>query len=187
MIDTRMMVFLGAVAVFLAALAMVVIRSYRRAGRSADRDWGLLLGRLEAVNNRSIAEVALDFIDETGQQRRDEGSATLEPERIWKLVGGLEGLKALEANCEVLIDLAFYLQQWYPDALIVTEQLRLSARDIEWHFNRLKSAQKTGKLKGAFAEYAQPAVATYYSMTRRLLDLYEQGNFPMLAELRKAL
>jgi hypothetical protein len=103
------------------------------------------------------------------------------------MVGGLKGLEVLEANCAVLVDLAFYVQQWYPEALVVAEQLRLSARDIEWHVGRLKSAQQTGKLESAFTMYAQPAVATYYLMTRRVLALYEERNLAMLADLRNAL
>ncbi len=116
-----------------------------------------------------------------------KGARTLEPAQIWKLVGGLEGLEVLEANCTVLIDLAFYVQLWYPEALVVAEQLRLSAREIEWHVGRLKGAQKTGKLESAFAMYAQPAVATYYLMTRQILALYEQGSIAMLTELRDVL
>lgn len=96
-------------------------------------------------------------------------------------------MEVLKANCEVLIDLAFYVQKWYPEALAVTEQLRLSAREIEWHVERLKGAERIGKLKSAFAMYAQPAVGTYYLMTRRLLALYEQGHLPMLADLQKSL
>lgn len=187
MVDSRAVIFLVAVAVFLVVLATIAIRSYRRAVKSSTRDWEQLLKRLQVVNRSSIAEVALDIIDESGQQKRDVGSATLEPERIWNLVGGLRGLKVLKANCEVLIDLAFYVQKWYPEALAVTEQLRLSAREITWHLERLEGAEKTGKLKTAFAMYAQPAVGTYYLMTRQLLALYEQGNLPMLADLRNAL
>jgi hypothetical protein len=93
----------------------------------------------------------------------------------------------LEANCEVLVDLAFYVQQWYPEALLVAEQLRLSAKEIKWHLERLKSAQQTGKLESSFTMYAQPAVATYYLMTRRVLALYEEGNLAMLADLRNTL
>jgi hypothetical protein len=52
---------------------------------------------------------------------------------------------------------------------------------------RLKSAQQTGKLESAFTMYAQPAVATYYLMTRQVLALYEEGNLAMLSELRNAL
>lgn len=187
MADSRTIVFLIAVAIFLAALLAVAAYSYRRARTSSEGNWERLLRRLAVVDRSSIADVALDIIDESGQQRRDEGSATLDPSQIWKLVGGLEGLEALESNCAVLIDLAFYVQQWYPEALVVAEQLRLSAREIEWHVGRLRDARKTGKLESAFPMYAQRAVATYYLMTRRVLALYEQGNIAMLIDLQKAL
>jgi hypothetical protein len=180
--------FLIAVAAFVAALIVIAVYYYRRAQKSSQRDWRRLLTRLTAIDRGSIAEVALDMIDESGQQRRDEHSRALEPSEIWKLVGGLEGLEVLEANCAVLIDLAFYVQQWYPEALAVAEQLRLSAREIEWHVERLKGAQRTGNLESAFPMYAQPAVAAYYLMTRRVLALYEDGqHLAMLADLRDAL
>jgi len=187
MVNSRAIMFLIAVAILVAALLVIAAYSLRRARRSSKRDWESLLKRLTAVNRGSIAEVALDIIDESGRQRKDEAGAMLDPAQIWKLVGGLEGLEVLEANCAVLIDLAFYVQQWYPEALAVAEQLRLSAREVEWHVERLRGAQRTGKLESAFAMYAQRAVATYYLMTRRVLALYEQGNLAMLADLEKAL
>jgi hypothetical protein len=187
MVTSRSVISLIAVAILVTALLVIAAYSLRRARRSSRRDWERLLKRLTAVDRGSIAEVALDIVDESGQQRKKEGSATLEPEEIWKLVGGLEGLEVLKANCEVLVDLAFYVQQWYPEALVVAEQLRASAREIAWHVERLKGAQRIGKLKSAFAMYAQPAVGAYYLMTRRLLAFYEQENLPMLADLRKAL
>jgi hypothetical protein len=179
--------FIVAVAIFVMALAAIAAYYYRRSHTSAQKNWERLLKRLTVVDRGSIAEVALDIVDESGQQRKDEASAVLEPSEIWKLVGGLEGLEILEANCAVLVDLAFYVQQWYPEAVAVTEQLRLSAREIEWQVGRLKSAQETGKLESAFPMYAQPAVAAYYLMTRRVLALYEEGNLAMLADLRNAL
>jgi hypothetical protein len=179
--------FIVAVAVFVLALVGIAVHYYRRSQKSSQKNWERLLKRLTAVDRSSIAEVALDIIDESGQRRKDEASAVLEPEQIWKLIGGLEGIEALEANCAVLVDLAFYVQQWYPEALLVAEKLRLSAREIEWHVGRLKSAQQTGKLESAFTMYAQPAVATYYLMTRQVIALYEQGNLAMLADLRNAL
>jgi hypothetical protein len=42
-------------------------------------------------------------------------------------------------------------------------------------------------LEGAFADYAQRAIATYYLMTRRLLVLYDQASFPRLSELQRAI
>ena len=182
-----MVAFVIAVGIVLAALAAIALNSYRRARRSSRKNWEQLLQRLTAVDRSSIAEVARDIIDESGRQRGDEGSSLLEPSQIWKMVGGLEGLEALKENCAVLIDLAFYIQQWYPEALVVAENLRLSAREIEWHVGRLRSAEKTGKLESAFPMYAQRAVATYYLMTRQVLALYEQGNQSMLVELQKSL
>lgn len=185
--SARTVYFIVAVAIFVVALVVIAAYYYRRSQRSSQETWERLLKRLTAVDRSSIAEVALDIIDESGQKRQDEASAALEPSEIWKLVGGLKGLEVLEANCGVLVDLAFYVQQWYPEAVAVAEQLRLSAREIEWHVGRLKSAQETGKLEGAFSMYAQPAVAAYYLMTRRVLALYEEGNLAMLADLRNAL
>jgi hypothetical protein len=99
----------------------------------------------------------------------------------------LKGLEVLESNCAVLIDLAFYVQQRYPEALAVTEELRLAAREIAWHVERLRGAARTGKLESSFPMYAQRAVATYYLMTRRVLILYEQQRLPMLTDLQRAL
>lgn len=183
----RTELFLAAVALFLAVLIFIVAKSYRRAKRSQEKDWANILNRLTNVDRSSIAEVALDVIDQTGQPRSDKGSASLDPEQIWNLVGGLKGLEVLESNCEALIDLAFYVQRWYPEAVVVAEQLRAGAREISWHVERLKGAEQTGKLETSFAMYGQRAVATYYLMTQRVLDLYEQGNSVMLDQLRKAL
>ena len=186
MID-RTDIFIGAVAIFVVSLIAIAAYYYRHARNSTQTDWDSLLNRLTRVDRSSIAEVALDVIEESGKQRNDQGSAILEPPEIWKLLGGMEGVEALEANSRVLIDLAFYLQKWYPEALIVAEQLRLSAREIEWQVGRLKGAAQTGKLESAFPMYAQRAAAAYYLMTQRLLDLYEQGDPPRLAALQKAL
>ena len=71
---------------------------------------------------------------------------------------GLKGLEVLETNSEVLIDLAFYLQQWYPEALVIAERLRLDARELKWHVARLKGAAQTGNLQISFPFYAQRAV-----------------------------
>jgi hypothetical protein len=97
-------------------------------------------------------------------------------------------MEALEANCAVLIDLASYVQQWYPEkALVVAEQLRLSTRELQWHVERLKSAARGGKLESSILMNAQRAAVTYYLMTRSVLGLYEYWNLPMRADLEKTL
>jgi hypothetical protein len=71
--------------------------------------------------------------------------------------------------------------------LVIAEQLRLDAREIEWHIGRLKSAAKVGRAEKAFPEHAEQVAAIYYVMTRRVLALYERWNLPGLVELQRAL
>jgi hypothetical protein len=184
---THPFVFLIAAAVFVAILVAIAALSFARARRKSRGTWEEILARLIPIDRQHLEEVALDVIDPSGQRRKDDSSATLEATEIWTLVGGWKGIEALENNCAVLIDLAFYVQQWYPEALGVSEELRLRAREIEWQISRLKIAQTTGKLESTIPMYAQQAVATYYLMTRRVLALYEQGNISMLAELQRSL
>jgi hypothetical protein len=185
--NTRAVFFLAAIFVFVAVLAAVAVYSYRRSRRTSSGDWKKLLERLTFVDRDGIAQIALDYADESGQRRLEDSDMELEPSKIWSLIGGLEGLEVLERNCPVLIDLASYVQQWYPEAVVLAEELRLNAREIEWHVERLRGAAKTGSLERSFADYAQPAIAKYYLMTRRVLTLYEQVDLPMLTDLQRAI
>jgi hypothetical protein len=179
--------FLIAVGLFLAVLAAISIRHYLNAQRSSRDTWESLLNRLTWVDRDNISMIALDLITESGEPRRTETATALDPSAIWTLVGGLDGLEALEHNCQVLVELAAYMQKWYPEALVIAEQLRLNAREIKWHVGRLKGAAKTGNLQASFADYAQRAVATYYLMTQHVLALYEQARFPGLTKLKQAI
>jgi hypothetical protein len=187
--NSQMGYYLIAVGVFLALLAAAATYGYfyRRSYRTSQTTWEKLVARLAAVNRENIQQVALDAIDPSGQPRTDDAAKELKPEEIWRLVGGLTGLEALERNSLVLIDMAFYLQQRYPEALLTAEELRIKAREIEWHVSRLRSAARTEALDGWFANYAQNTVAAYYLMTRRLLSLCEAGGIPMLADVQSAL
>jgi hypothetical protein len=165
----------------------ILFRYYLRARRQARTPWAELLNRLVWVDQHNIARVALDVIPESGEPADAHERFSLEPSDIWKLVGGMEGLEAIERNCEVLVELAAYVQRWYPEAIMVAEQLRLNAKEIEWHVGRLKGAAQTGNLQSSFADYAQRAVVAYYLMTRHLVQLYHQADVPGLADLQTAL
>jgi len=182
--------FFLTLSVFLLALLSLVVHYYLRRIRTEKHpygSWEQLLGSLSAVNRENVALIALSLVDEFGQRRGDEDDANLDEAQIWSMIGGIRGLETLERNCAVLVDLVFYVQQWYPEALAIAEQLRLNAREIEWHIGRLKSAAKVGRAEKAFPEHAQQVVAIYYMMTRRVLALYEEWNLPGLIELQKAL
>jgi hypothetical protein len=168
-----------------AAVAYYYLRYRRR--RSPYGNWESLLSRLSTVDPDKIALISQNMHNESGSGRIDEDASDLNATQIWSLIGGLKGLEVMERNCAVLVDLAFYVQQWYPEASVVAEQLRLNAREVEWHVGRLKSAAQTGKLEIFFPDYAQPAITTYYLMTRRVLALYEKYNLPGLGDLQRAI
>jgi hypothetical protein len=186
-VTTHNLYFLSAIGIFVGVLLSIAAYYYSRGRRSPQVSWEELVKKLTWIDRNTIAQVALDLVDESGEPREAGDAANLEPAELWKLIGGLKGLEALETNSDVLIDLAFYLQQWYPEALVIAERLRLDARELKWHVARLKGAAQTGNLQISFPFYAQRAVVNYYLMTRRLLDLYEAVNFSMLAKLQEAL
>jgi hypothetical protein len=186
-VTTHNLYFLSAIGIFLGVLLSIAAYYYFRARQSPQVSWEDLVKKLAWIDRNTIAQVALDLVDESGEPREGPDVANLEPAQLWNLLGGLKGLEALEKNSEVLIDLAFYLQKWYPEAIVIAEQLRLDARELRWHVARLKGAARTGNLQISFPFYAQRAAVTYYLMTRRLLDLYQAVNFSMLAKLQEAL
>jgi hypothetical protein len=183
----RSLLFVILAGLLLVALVGILLRHYLRARKAATATWDDLLRRLTWVDREKIATIALDVVAESGEPRQDGESFTLDPDAIWTLLGGLDGLEVLEKNCQVLVELAAYVQRLYPEAIVIAEQLRLNAREIEWHIGRLKAAAKTGNLQSSFADYAQRAVVTYYLMTRHVLELYRQVSSPQLAELQRAL
>ena len=187
---------LGLLLAFLAAASIYTcVHSRRRHGR-AHESWEVIFERFIRIDRNNVALIALDFMSEADMDENTHAVARkyfipaceeLDPSQIWPLIGGMEGLEVMRRNCAVLVDMAFYVQQWYPEALAVAEQLRLNAREIEWHVDRLKGAARTGKLNSAFPDYAQRAVTTYYLMTRRVVALFEQGDFPGLFDVQSAL
>jgi hypothetical protein len=186
-VNTHNLHFVTAIGLFVITLVLIAGYYYLLNRRTSPASWEELLAKLTWIDRNNIAEVALDLVDESGQPKVSEDAGSLDPSQVWKLTGGLKGLEALERNSEVLIDLAFYVQQWYPEALVIAERLRLDARELKWHVERLKGAAQKGNLQISFPFYAQRAVVSYYRMTRRVLSLYEAGNFSMLADLQKAL
>jgi hypothetical protein len=185
--ELRNLYFVLFAVVFLLGLGYALFSAYRRSRRLASETWDDLLARLSWIDRDAVNTIALDAIDESGELRPLGDGYTLESTEIWNLLGGLEGLETIHRNCEVLVDLASYVQRTYPEALLVAEQLRLNAREIEWHVGRLRGAAQTGNLQSSFEAYAQRAVVSYYLMTRRLLALYGSAGFSRIAELQQAI
>jgi hypothetical protein len=188
MITIRSVYFFVFVAIFIASILAVgtfFYLRYQRRQRYPYGKWENLLSRLGTLDRNNIACIAQGFLDRNDERSGDEQD--LDPDRIWHLLGGMEGLEIVERNCAVLVDLVFYVQQWYPEALLVAEQLRQNAREVEWHIERLKGAAKRGRLKTAIPDYLEQAVVIYYRMTQEVIALYRQGDLPGLADLQRSL
>jgi hypothetical protein len=149
-----------------------------RIRKSGETGWEELLKRLIAIDRSGVDSVALDAIEPSGNRRADLLARELEPDRIWKLLGGLEGVERLESNSRVLVDMATYLQRSYPEAAALAEELRLQARELEWHVGRLRMAAEQGSLEFHIGTYAQNAAIAYYLMEQRLQALCQRKNVP---------
>lgn len=179
-------VFLVGVLAFVTSLSSLIWYFSVRARRSSRLSWENLVRKLIWVDPKIVAEIALD-LHEPGRVDKKKDRDSLDASSIWEMIGGLDGLENLKKNGKVLIDLACHLQRWYPDALLIAEELRLSACELDWHIGRLEGAAKTGNLEVSFSFYGSRAIAIYFRMTQQVIALYKERNLPMLADLQKAL
>jgi len=159
-VNTHNLHLVTAIGLFVIILALIAGYYYFQSRRSASASWEELLAKLTRIDRNKIAEVALDLVDESGEPKAGDDAGSLDPLQVWKLTGGLEGLEVLERNSEVLIDLAFYVQQSYPEALVIAERMRRDAGELKWHVERLRGAAQKGNLQISFAFYAQRAVVS---------------------------
>ncbi len=176
--------FLTAVLIFVACL-LAAYTVYLRRARSVSRgdDLAALLAKLTALDGHKLAQVAAG-LERPGESDEEE---ILDSWQVWELTGGLPGIEAMASNCNILIELASHVQEWYPEALTVAEELRLNAREIHWHLERLRSAEQHGHNRSAYPEYAQQAATAYVRMTRNVLHLYEAAAMPGLQQLQAVL
>jgi len=167
--------FILVVSAFVVFLAFIASYHMVRARKAGKVSWDTLVDRLVGVDRNSIATIA------------EDSEFTIDRTRIASMIGGMRGLEDLEANCEVLIDLACYVQRWYPEAVVVAEDLRLNARELKWHIARLRGSASAENLQVNFPDYAHRTITIYYEMTRSLLQLYERANYPGFMKLQRAI
>lgn len=155
---------LSSVLVFL----LLLISSFyiRRLRIDSEVDWSQIIARLEPVNREGIYAVANNILEDTFADDIDS-------EGLLEMLDGMSGLNRMDQNCDVLIDLAAYVQRWYPADLKIAEELTLNAREFHWRVERLRTAASRGKLVEQFNFYGPRAVANYYLMTRTLMLFYE--------------
>jgi hypothetical protein len=172
---SRNLLFLILATALIVIVLAIVIRYSLRLRASSKTEWKSLLETLTAIDRTEIDLVALDAIEPSGRRRTDRLARELEPGEIWKRLGGLDGVKRLESNSHVLVEMASHLQRSYPDAAGVAEELRLQAKELELYVERLRMADEQGSLEFHIATYAQNAAIAYYLMEQRLQALCQQA------------
>lgn len=179
------------VLLFLVAAAVTILvkttATYVSTAREARADWKEIVARLQPLHQKALGMVARDFLEPGRDQLR------LEPGEIWDLVGGLEGLKRMRRNADVMLALAAYTQRWnFEEGVIVAERMRRDARKVHravWHIQLQLQPAVMQFLPKRF-RYNLPfevheIASAYYLMRQRLLALYETshaGLYPFLAE-----
>jgi hypothetical protein len=198
MITPRSLYFF--VALFSFLISIVGIGTYYYVNNRRRRlypygNWDELIERIVPIDHQSLERIAATSAAAAdfpvagnfapGPHLQPAYVEPADPEAIWQTLGGMPGIDVMEKNCAVLVDLVFYVQQWYPEALLIAEQLRLNAREVEWHIGRIRAAAKSGRPPAT--EYLQQAAAIYYRMACEVLNLYEQAHLPGLADLQRAI
>jgi hypothetical protein len=141
--------------------------------------WDELIARLDPVPHTHLETVALDHLEPRANQLR------LEPEDMWSALGGIEGLKRMKRNADVLVALASYVARWnFEEGVIVAERMRrdgIHLRRAVFHV-RIEFLLHRHPVRLPF--YLHEAASSYYLMAQRLLALYETnhaGLYPRLS------
>jgi hypothetical protein len=168
----------------LCGLVIAVVADWISSRKRARQDWRTLVAGLRPVDFVGMSAVAMDYLDPHSSQTE------LNPDEIWEFLGGVEGLKRMRDNAEIMLDLAAYAQRWnYAEAVIVTERMRHDAALLRCSVRRVQLGLVPSmffrSFRFALPLHAQEASSSYYLMRQRLLSLYETshaGRYPMLAD-----
>lgn len=167
---------------FFVLLAVGLIYTQVSAHRLRSTTWDDLVSRMQPMHARGLEIVALDHLQPKANQLQ------LEPEHLWGLIGGTEGLRRMRNNADLLIALAAHVQRWnFDEGVIVTERMRHDAVQLKRAIFRIRFDMviRRSQLRAPF--YIHQAASSYYLMTKRLMALYETSHAGLLPRLAAAL
>jgi hypothetical protein len=169
------------IAMFACLLGAALLHSYVSAHRLARCTWNELVEKLHPIPADGVMTVALDHLVPSKDQ------LGLQPEAMWSMLGGLEGLQRMRENGRILIALAAYVERWnYEEGVIIAERMRRDGLQLRRSVTRIMLETFLGMQQVRIPFYLQEAASSYYLMRQRLLALYEanhSGLYPRLAEV----
>jgi hypothetical protein len=173
--------FLILVALFISVAAVQLGWVIRRR-RLAERSWEDLMSRVERVDFRGIQAIAECYLQPDKDQLR------IEPNEMWMMLGGIQGIRRLRSNAAAMLDLAVYAERWnWEHGPIVAEMIRRDAIRLKRAVFRAEVAfaYRFGFIHAPF--YLQEVAASYYLIRRRLIGLYQESHAGLLPQLEAAL
>ena len=165
-------------AIFIFGFAL--LRTRLKAFRLSRLSWDDLVGKVVPVPLEGITTIAMDCLQPT------KGQLKIDTNELWVMVGGLDGLKSMYANAEILLALAGYAERWNRDeSVIVAERMRREAIALRTATKKLSLGFVVGiDTHGRF--HVQEAASAYYLMRQRLLALYETSHAGRYSRLAAA-
>ncbi len=174
-------------ALLLLFCVFAAIASYatRRSIRVDGRSWGALVSALQQINLDGLQSVARDYLEPR------KGQIAMEPEVIWQLLGGEQGLNRMRANADLLLAIASHASQWNgEESTVVAERMRRDAVRLRSAVRRIRmgmlSQIVTGRHWVSVPFQLQEAASSYYLMRQRLVALYETSHVGLLPQLLEA-
>lgn len=174
--------FLFLLVTMLMGVAGYQIHFVSRRRRLAARSWDEVLGRVEQVNFEGLRSIADCYLQPDKDQLR------IEPDAIWEMAGGLEGIGRLKANAAVMLELAVFAERWNGEqGPVISEMIRRDAVRLNRAVTRIQLVYffRLGFVRVPF--YLQEASAAYYLMRGRLLGLYHNSHIGLLPRLEAAI
>ncbi|HEX3435346.1 MAG TPA: hypothetical protein VHT24_01155 [Pseudacidobacterium sp.] len=168
--------------IFIIGCSAGIVLVYSRAHKLRSTDWDSLVAKIQQVPFRGLEIVAKDHLQPNGNQLK------LEPGDMWALVGGMEGLRRMQNNADLIIALAAYVRLWnFEEAIIVSERIRHDSMILRRALFRIRIQMMFSPRRLRVPFYLHQAASSYYLMTKRLLALYETSQFVLYPRLAEAL
>jgi hypothetical protein len=148
----------------------------------ASLTWEDMLAKIEPIELESLQIVAECYLQPGKDQLR------LEPNQMWDMVGGIEGIRRLKANAQVMLELAIFAESWNEEqGPIISEMIRRDAIRINKAVVRIQLSLlfRVPFIRAPF--HLQEAASSYYLIRRRLLGLYHNSHIALVPRLEAAL
>jgi hypothetical protein len=144
--------------------------------------WDDVLASIRPVNIEGLRLVANHYL------QPDKDQLSVEPEKMWEIVGGLTGIQTLKSNAKVMQNLAIYAERWnWDQGPVVSELIRRDAARLNKAVFRIQLAYffQRGFIRAPFD--IQEAVASYHLIRTRLFGLYQVTHIALVPSLEAAL